>query len=150
MSQSVNKVILVGYIGRIYAESEKVIRIALATDKPFEKVREGEKTATDWHNLVIFNDKLQEFVRKYLLTAKKTKLYVEGSVTYRMYDNPKTGVSQLKTSIFVRKLVVLSSERGTGEATVQQKAVSNDFSQAAINYPEFPETNQEYDNEIPF
>lgn len=106
----VNKVILVGNLGtdpevKTFESGNSVANFALATserytDKSGEKVEE-----TEWHSCSCFG-KLAELAEKYL--AKGKKVYIEGKLKTRKWEDQETGQERYKTEIIVRELKFLS------------------------------------------
>ncbi len=90
MAGSVNKVILIGNLGkdpeaRSFQNGGKVVNFTLATSETWNDRSSGErKEKTEWHNIVIRNEKLAELAEKYL--KKGSKVYLEGSIQSRKYE----------------------------------------------------------------
>jgi single-strand DNA-binding protein len=109
MAGSVNKVILVGNLGkdpeaRTMQSGGKVVSFSLATSESWSDRASGERREkTQWHRVVIFNEKLGEIAEKYL--RKGSKAYIEGSIESRKYTD-NTGAERDITE------VVLSRYRG--------------------------------------
>jgi single-strand DNA-binding protein len=86
----VNKVILVGRLGkdpevRSFQNGGKVVNFTLATSETWNDRATGErKEKTEWHNIVIRNEKLGELAEKYL--KKGREVYIEGSIQSRKYE----------------------------------------------------------------
>lgn len=122
---SVNKVILIGNVGQdpkvtYYDGGNCVAQLSLATTEKGYTLQNGTQVPdrTDWHNLV-FRNRLGEIVDKYV--HKGDKLYVEGKIRTRSYDDQK-GIQRYITEIFVDNMEMLSP-RGTaapGAAAPQQ------------------------------
>jgi single-strand DNA-binding protein len=91
MAGSVNKVILIGNVGRdpevrTMQNGGKVVSFSLATSETWNDRASGErKEKTQWHRIAIFNEKLGEVAEKYV--RKGTKLYLEGSYESRKYTD---------------------------------------------------------------
>ena len=91
MAGSVNKVILVGNLGRdpearSMPSGGKVVSFSIATSESWNDRTSGErKEKTQWHRIAIFNEKLGEVAEKYL--KKGSKVYVEGSLESRKYTD---------------------------------------------------------------
>ncbi len=89
MAGSVNKVILVGNLGRdpevrFAQNGNKIVNMSLATSDSWRDKATGErKEKTEWHRIVIFNERLAEVAEKYL--KKGSKVYVEGSLQTRKW-----------------------------------------------------------------
>ena len=83
MAGSVNKVILVGNVGkdpevRNTQDGSKIVNFSLATSETWNDRASGErKERTEWHRVVVFNDRIGDVVEKYV--RKGSKVYVEGA-----------------------------------------------------------------------
>lgn len=106
MAGSVNKVILIGNVGkdpevRAMQNGGKVVNLSLATSETWrDKNTQERQEKTEWHRIVIFNDKLGEVVEKYV--QKGTKLYVEGALQTRKWTD-NAGVEKYSTEIVLQK-----------------------------------------------
>jgi len=106
MSGSVNKVILVGNVGkdpevRRMTSGDPVVSISLATSESWKDKASGErKEKTEWHRVQIFNPNLAEVAEKYV--RKGSKIYVEGQLQTRKWTN-KDGAEQYSTEICLQK-----------------------------------------------
>ncbi len=91
MAGSVNKVILVGNLGRDpevrnTQDGNKIVNLALATSETWNDKASGErKERTEWHRVVIFNDRVADVAERYL--KKGAKIYVEGSLQTRKWTD---------------------------------------------------------------
>lgn len=109
MSGSINKVILVGNLGkdpeiRHSVDGSKIATFSLATSEVWKDRTTGErKDRTEWHRVVIFNDKISDIVEKYV--KKGSKLYLEGQLQTRKWTDT-SGQDRYVTE------VVLSKYRG--------------------------------------
>jgi single-strand DNA-binding protein len=105
MAGSVNKVILVGNLGkdpevRRMTSGEPVVNLSLATSESWKDKSSGErKEKTEWHRVVIFNKNLAEVAEKYL--RKGSKVYVEGSLQTRKWTD-KDGAEKYSTEIVLQ------------------------------------------------
>lgn len=133
---SVNKVILVGNVGRDpetrhLDKGVAVSNFSLATTENYTS-KTGEKVSTtEWHNIVAWRG-LAEVVEKYV--KKGSQLYIEGRLRTRMYE--KDGIKHYATEIFANSIELLGKREGQAEipgqpaVTEQLQAVSEpDFSQ---------------------
>ena len=121
MAGSVNKVILVGNLGRDpevrNAQSGmKIVNLAIATSDSWTDKASGErKEQTEWHRVVIMNDRLGEVAEKYL--RKGSKVYIEGKLQTRKWTD-NTGAEKYTTEVllgrFGGELVLLDSRGGGG------------------------------------
>lgn len=115
MARGVNKVILIGNLGKdpetkSFANGGSVTNATLATSESW-KGKDGQmQEHTEWHNLV-FNDKLGEIVQKYL--RKGSKVYVEGSIRTRKYQD-KEGKEARFMEIRVNEMQMLDGKSGSG------------------------------------
>jgi single-strand DNA-binding protein len=106
MAGSVNKVILVGNLGRDpeIRSTQDGIRIAnlnLATSESWRDRVSGErKERTEWHRVVIFNERLVEVAEKYL--RKGSKIYVEGALQTRKWTD-NAGVEKYSTEVVLQR-----------------------------------------------
>ena len=116
MAKSVNKVILLGNVGKdpevnFLPSGSAVAKFGLATSDRF-KDKGGEwQDRTEWHNLVAFG-KVAEIIRDYV--KKGAKLYVEGSLRTSSWDDKTSGQKKYKTEIIVNDISLLSG-RSEGE-----------------------------------
>ncbi len=122
MAGSVNKVILVGNIGRdpeirSFQNGGRVASFSLATSENWKDKATGErKERTEWHRISILNDKLVEIVERYV--KKGSKLYIEGQLETRKWTD-KDGQEKYTTEVVLRpyrgELTLLdSANRGGG------------------------------------
>ena len=104
MAGSVNKVILVGNLGkdpeaRSFQNGGKVVNMTLATSETWNDRSSGErKERTQWHNVVIKNEKLGEIAEKYL--RKGAKVYIEGTLETRKWQD-QSGQDKYTTEVVV-------------------------------------------------
>ncbi|PIE97266.1 MAG: single-stranded DNA-binding protein [Polaribacter sp.] len=113
MAGTVNKVILIGYLGEdvkmhYFDGGNCVGRFSLATNESYSN-KQGERiTNTDWHNIVVRN-KLAEICEKYL--TKGDKVYIEGKIRNRQYE--MEGQKRYVTEIHVNEMTFLSTKKAT-------------------------------------
>ncbi len=121
MSGSVNKVILVGNVGRDpevrrLNSGEPVASFSVATSETWRDKASGErKERTEWHNVVIFNENLAKIAEQYL--KKGSKVYLEGQLQTRKYTD-KNGAERQTTEVVLQRyrgeLTLLDSRGGGG------------------------------------
>ena len=121
MAGSVNKVILVGNLGRdpeirTFQNGGRVANLSLATSESWKDKTSGErKERTEWHRVVIYNDRLIEIAEKYL--KKGAKLYLEGQLETRKWSD-QSGTEKYTTEIVLRQfrgeLTMLDGRGGAG------------------------------------
>ena len=113
---SVNKVILVGNLGRdpeirSFPSGDQVANVTLATTDKWRDKQSGEpREHTEWHRLV-FNGKLAEIAGQYL--RKGTQIYVEGSIRTRKWQG-QDGQDRYSTEVRVDQMQMLGSRQGMG------------------------------------
>lgn len=120
MAGSVNKVILVGNLGRDpevrrLGSGEPVVNLRIATSETWRDKQSGErKERTEWHSVVIFNENLAKVAEQYL--KKGSKVYIEGQLQTRKWQDQQ-GVEKYTTEIVLQRfrgeLTILDS-RGQG------------------------------------
>lgn len=121
MAGSVNKVILIGNLGRdpeirSFQNGGRVASFSLATSENWKDKATGEKKErTEWHRVSVLNDKLVEVVERYV--KKGSKLYIEGQLETRKYTD-KDGVEKYTTEVVLRpfrgEITMLDSPGGRG------------------------------------
>jgi single-strand DNA-binding protein len=119
MAGSVNKVILVGNLGRDpevrrLGSGEPVVNLRIATSETWRDKQSGErKERTEWHSVVIFNENLAKVAEQYL--RKGSKVYIEGQLQTRKWQD-QSGVEKYTTEIVLQRfrgeLTILDSRQG--------------------------------------
>ena len=122
MAGSVNKVILVGNLGRDpevrrLSNGEPVVNLRIATSETWKDKGTGErKEKTEWHSVVIFNENLARVAEQYL--KKGSKVYVEGQLQTRKWADP-SGVEKYTTEVVLQRfrgeLTILDGRGGSSE-----------------------------------
>lgn len=106
MAGSLNKATLIGNLGRdpeirMSPDGTKIAQLSIATGESWKDKITGErKDRTEWHKVVIFNDKLAEMSEKYL--KKGSKVYVEGQIQTRKWTD-STGQERYTTEIIISR-----------------------------------------------
>jgi len=121
MAGSVNKVILVGNVGRDpevrrMGSGEPVCNFSLATSETWRDKATGErKERTEWHNIVIFNENLAKVAEQYV--KKGSKVYIEGSLQTRKFTD-KNGAERTSTEVVLQRfrgeMTLLDGRSGGG------------------------------------
>jgi single-strand DNA-binding protein len=121
MAGSVNKVILVGNLGRDpevrrLSNGEPVVNLRIATSETWKDKGTGErKEKTEWHSVVIFNENLGRVAEQYL--KKGSKVYIEGQLQTRKWQD-QSGVEKYSTEVVLQRfrgeLTILDSRGGGG------------------------------------
>ena len=119
MAGSVNKVILIGNLGRdpesrSFANGGKAVKFSLATSENW--TRDGQRQErTEWHNVVIYDEKIGDVAERFL--RKGSKVYIEGAMQYREYDDSngqKQKIAEVVLQRFRGSLTLLDSREGGG------------------------------------
>ncbi len=131
MAGSVNKVILVGNLGkdpevRTTQDGTKIVNLTLATSETWNDRASGErKERTEWHRVVIFNEGLGKIAERYL--EKGAKVYLEGKLTTRKWQD-QSGADRYSTEIHLTPyngvLTFLDSRRDGERSTGGEPAGS--------------------------
>lgn len=121
MAGSVNKVILVGNLGRdpeirSMQNGGKVANLSVATSDSWRDRTSGERQErTEWHRVVVFDDKLVEIIEKYL--RKGAKIYLEGQLQTRKWTD-QSGQEKYSTEVVLQRyrgeLTMLDGRSGGG------------------------------------
>lgn len=121
MAGSVNKVILVGNLGRDpetrrLANGDPVVNLRIATSETWRDKQSGERREkTEWHSVVIFNENLAKVAEQYL--RKGSKVYVEGQLQTREWQD-KDGQKRYSTEVVLQRfrgeLTLLDGREGAG------------------------------------
>lgn len=118
MAKTVNKVTLLGNIGKdpeikFLPSGQAVANFGIATTDRIKDKNSTEWTErTEWHNVTAYG-RTAEIVRDYV--KKGNKLFVEGRLTTRSWDDKETGKKVYRTEIIVNELVLLSGKGEGGE-----------------------------------
>jgi len=121
MAGSVNKVILIGNLGRdpesrTMQSGGKVVSFSIATSESWNDKMSGErKEKTQWHRIAIFNEKLGEIAEKYL--KKGSTVYLEGALESRKYtdkDGQEREITEVVLARFRGELTLLGSRGDSG------------------------------------
>ena len=157
MAKSVNKVILLGNVGkdpeiRSTGSGTMVANFTLATSDRFQDAQGNWQDRTEWHNLVAFK-RLAEIVRDYV--KKGSKLYIEGKIQTRSWEDKDTKAKRYRTEIIVNDLSLLSGrEEGSGgSGGYSRPAASYDQrtpAPAAGAPDEYAQSTEISDDDIPF
>jgi single-strand DNA-binding protein len=116
MAGNINKVILIGKLGRdpemrSAQEGECVVSFSLATSESWSDRTSGERRErTEWHHIAIFNDRLADIAFRYL--RKGSKVYVEGQQRTRQWQDqraPQRSTTEIVLSQYRGQLVMLDS-----------------------------------------
>ena len=154
MSGSVNKVTLVGNLGRdpevrAMQNGDKIVQLSVATSDRWKDKSTGEqRERTEWHRVVIFNDALGKIAEQYL--KKGSTVYLEGQLQTRKWTDQQSGQEKYTTEVVL--------QRYRGELTLLGSRPENQISNDQQN-AEMDQSNQisrsddiasDLDDEIPF
>ena len=152
MAGSVNKVILIGNLGkdpevRRMQSGDPVVNLSVATSETWRDKSSGErKEKTEWHRVVIFNKNLAEIAEKYL--RKGAKVYVEGSLQTRKWSD-KDGQEKYSTEVVLQnfrgELTMLDSKGEGGGGGGRGSYGGGGASDAPASFDR-----SDMDDEIPF
>ena len=155
MAGSVNKVILVGNLGkdpeiRRTQDGRPIANLSVATSESWRDKATGErKEKTEWHRVVIFNEGLCKIAEQYL--KKGAKVYIEGAIQTRKWTD-KDGVEKYSTEIVLQgpnsQLTMLDARQaGSGE---DQPPPTRSGSEPTQSGAPPTQSGQDMDDEIPF
>lgn len=166
MAGSVNKVILVGNLGRdpeirSLNNGDRVANLRIATSETWRDKATGErKEKTEWHSVVIFNDNIVKVAENYL--KKGSTVYVEGSLQTRKWTDQQ-GVEKYSTEIVLQRfngqLTMLGGrgdsqggggDRGGYGGGGRDDDYSSGFSTGGANKPSGPKESYDLNDDIPF
>lgn len=147
---SLNKVILIGNVGkdpevRHTQDGRKIVNLSVATSERWKDKHSGEqKEKTEWHRVVIFNERIADVAEQYL--AKGSKVYLEGQLQTRKWQD-QSGQDRYSTEIVLQNFrgeLVLLGDKGDGDAptrNAERGQATHDRSRRAWD---------ELDDSIPF
>ena len=157
MARGVNKVILIGNLGkdpevRYMPSGGAVANLTLATTESWKDKQSGEQQErTEWHNIVFYN-RLAEIVGEYL--KKGSQIYVEGSLRTRKWQDKTTGADRYMTEIIANEMQMLGGKGGGGSAAYSDDSAAPargaGKSQAPASGADAPMGAGEFDDDIPF
>jgi single-strand DNA-binding protein len=168
MAGSVNKVILIGNLGkdpeiRTLNSGDRVANLRIATSEQWRDKATGErKEKTEWHQIVIFNENIVKVAENYL--KKGSTVYIEGSLQTRKYTDAQ-GVEKYSTEIVLQRfngqLTMLGGRAdsqgggqggggGYGGGGRSDDDYSSGFSTGGANKPSGPKESYDLNDDIPF
>ncbi|HYL50043.1 MAG TPA: single-stranded DNA-binding protein [Stellaceae bacterium] len=156
MAGSVNKVILIGNLGRdpeirSTNDGTRVANMSVATSESWRDKTSGErKERTEWHRVVVFNDRLVDIIEKYL--KKGSKVYLEGALQTRKWTD-QSGQEKYTTEVVLQKfrgeLTMLDGARSGGEGSFAADEAAAAPAAAGRGKAKAP-ASSDLDDEIPF
>ena len=154
MSGSVNKVTLVGNLGRdpevrAMQNGDKIIQLSVATSDRWKDKSTGEqRERTEWHRVVIFNDALGKIAEQYL--KKGSTVYLEGQLQTRKWTDQQSGLEKYTTEVVLQRyrgeLTLLGSRPVNQISNDQQNAEIDQSNQISMS----DDIASDLDDEIPF
>ncbi len=155
MAKSVNKVILLGNVGkdpeiRSTGGGTMVANFTLATSDRFQDAQGNWQDRTEWHNLVAFK-RLAEIVRDYV--KKGSKLYIEGKIQTRSWEDKDTKAKRYRTEIIVNDLSLLSARDDSGgpySRSTSAGSASHEDQRPPAGQDDYAQSTEISDDDIPF
>ena len=149
MAKGVNKVILVGNLGqdpetRTFPDGGQVTNVTVATSESWKDKQGQPQERTEWHRIV-FNNRLAEIAAQYL--RKGSKVYIEGSLRTRKWQDKQTGQDKYATEISAREMQMLDSRSDSQGG--QPPAQAQQAPQQQAPAPQ-PGGFDDFDDDIPF
>ena len=159
MAGSVNKVILIGNLGRdpeirTFQNGGKVCNFSIATSENWKDRNTGERQErTQWHNIAIFSEPISNIAEQYL--RKGSKVFLEGQLETRKWQD-QSGNDRYTTEVVIRPYggsLTLLDSRADSYSQNSDEMKSSDLQKASESENGFPDKNQiidDIDDEIPF
>ena len=154
MSGSVNKVTLVGNLGRdpevrAMQNGDKIVQLSIATSDKWKDKSSGEqRERTEWHRVVIFNDALGKIAEQYL--KKGSTVYLEGQLQTRKWTDQQSGQEKYTTEVVLQRyrgeLTLLGSRSENQINNHQQNTEVDQSNKISIT----DNIASDLDDEIPF
>lgn len=154
MSGSVNKVTLVGNLGRdpevrAMQNGDKIVQLSIATSDRWRDKSSGEqRERTEWHRVVIFNDALGKIAEQYL--KKGNTVYLEGQLQTRKWTDQQSGQEKYTTEVVLQRyrgeLTLLGSRSENQLSNDQQNDRIDQSNQVSMS----DDIASDLDDEIPF
>ncbi len=158
MAGSVNKVILVGNLGRDpevrnAQDGTKIVNFTMATSETWRDKATGErKDRTEWHRIVIFNDRLADVATQYL--KKGMKVYVEGQLQTRKWTDKESGQEKYTTEVVISRFkgdFQMLESRGGGASMEPGNGGMSDSARPSGRSPaKQPAGGKDFDDDLPF
>lgn len=157
MAGSINKVILVGNLGRDPEirhtnAGQKIVHLTVATSDTWKDKAGERQERTEWHRVVVFNTNLADFAERFL--RKGSKVYIEGALQTRKYTDA-SGQEKFTTEIVLgayRGELVILDNKNSGAANVGETVSAGGAmdSVASSGWDSAPSGGDGFDDEIPF
>ena len=154
MSGSVNKVTLIGNLGRdpevrAMQNGDKIVQLSVATSDRWKDKNSGEqRERTEWHRVVIFNDALGKIAEQYL--KKGNTVYLEGQLQTRKWTDQQSGQEKYTTEVVLQRyrgeLTLLGSRSENQISNYQDNAQIDQSNKLSMS----DDIASDLDDEIPF
>ena len=157
MSGSVNKVILLGNLGRdpeirSMQSGKKMASFSIATSKRWkDRTTQEQKESTSWHNIVVFNEGLVDVIEKYV--KKGSKIYVEGELSTRKYQDNEGNdkyVTEVVLQGYNSNLTMLGSSGNIASSDEKPPTNIQEGSQSNDSFSNSSTDSSDLDDDIPF
>ena len=158
MSGSINKVILVGNLGRdpdvrAMQNGDKVVQLSIATSDRWKDKNTGEqRERTEWHRVVIFNEPVGKIAEQYL--KKGSTVYIEGQLQTRKWTDQQSGQEKYTTEIVLQRfkgeLTLLGSRNNSDNLSDNSNNNNNQSSEESKNVDNILNSPDMIDDDIPF
>ena len=162
MSGSVNKVTLVGNLGRdpeirAMQNGDKIVQLSLATSDRWKDKTSGEqREKTEWHRVVIFNDALGRIAEQYL--KKGSTVYIEGQLQTRKWTDQQSGQEKYTTEVVLQRyrgeltLLGMRPDSSLSNQNQNNSIEQNNYQDSSQNQNQSQSQNiaSDLDDEIPF
>ena len=158
MAGSVNKVILIGNLGRDpevrnAQDGSKIVNFTMATSESWRDKATGErKDRTEWHRIVIFNDRLADVAQQYL--KKGMKVFVEGQLQTRKWTDKESGQEKYTTEVVISRFKgdfqMLDSRGSSGGESYDNGGGESSRPMSRSSGSARPSAPKDFDDDIPF
>ena len=156
--RSLNKVILIGNLGkdpevRSFQNGGRVCNLTIATSESWKDKESSEiRQKTEWHRIVVYNEKLIELIEKYI--HKGSKIHVEGQLETRKYTDEASGVEKYTTEVVLKPfrgdLTILDSKSENNKNSQETITEDKEIKDQKSNKSSVNELATELDDDIPF
>ncbi len=149
MARGINKVILVGNLGRdpesrYTPEGVAITNLTLATSEAWKDKQSGEQQErTEWHRIVMYKG-LAEIASEYL--KKGAKVYIEGKLRTRKWQDKTTGADRYSTEIIADEMQMLDSKNNMSERASYTMSASSEMKETQG----FSAVSEVFDDDFPF
>lgn len=152
MARGINKVILVGNLGRdpetrYTPDGAAITNLALATSESWKDKQSGEmQERTEWHRVVMYG-RLAEIASEYL--KKGSKVYIEGKLRTSKWQDKTTGADKYSTDIIAAEMQMLDSKGSSNGGSSYNAPASSQAPSRSNDMPEMGASDS-FDDDIPF